>query len=157
MRAILESAVIGAIGCVGIWGSLKIPAAGVGDTWAGIMPLAASIALNGLAGLMALGALRQQATSAGAETEGGESATLEIIGLFLIALVYQQSLNWFGYILPTAVVAPIVLYMFGVRRWLGLALSVVLCPLVFHIIFFELLGAFPPFGMVFDLLDYFRG
>ncbi len=53
--------------------------------------------------------------------------------------------------------APVVLYIFGVRSRIGLAISVIVCPLIFHIIFFELLGVFPPYGEVFDLLDWFRG
>ncbi|WP_209000640.1 hypothetical protein, partial [Labrenzia sp. DG1229] len=76
---------------------------------------------------------------------------------FVIALLYQQSIRWFGYVLPTALAAPVVLFLFGIRSRVGLAVSVILCPLIFHILFFELLGVFPPYGEVFDLLDWIKG
>ncbi|MBO9452301.1 tripartite tricarboxylate transporter TctB family protein [Tropicibacter sp. R16_0] len=154
MRAYAEGLVLTAISLVALWGAWQVPGATPGDTWAGIVPFSASLALLVLSGLMILGA-SQQTASGKAKTD--HAATFEIIGLFLIALIYQQSFRWFGYLLPTAIVAPIVLYMFGVRNWIGLALSVVICPLVFHVIFFELLGVFPPFGEVFDLLDWIKG
>lgn len=154
MRAYAEGLVLTAISLVALWGAWQVPGATPGDTWAGIVPFSASLALLALSGLMILGASQQTAMG---EDKTDHTTTFEIIGLFLIALVYQQSFRWFGYLLPTAVVAPIVLYTFGVRSWIGLALSVVICPLVFHVIFFELLGVFPPFGEVFDLLDWIRG
>ncbi|SPJ27136.1 tripartite tricarboxylate transporter TctB family protein [Falsiruegeria mediterranea] len=154
MRAYAEGLVLTAISLVALWGAWRVPGATPGDTWAGIVPFSASLALLLLSGLMLLGASQQTASG---EDKTDHAATFEIISLFLIALIYQQSFRWFGYLLPTAIVAPIVLYMFGVRSWVGLALSVVICPLVFHVIFFELLGVFPPFGEVFDLLDWIKG
>ena len=154
MRAYAEGLVMAAISLVALWGAWQVPGATPGDTWAGIVPFSAGLALLLLSGLMILGASQQTASG---EAKTDHAATFEIIGLFLIALIYQQSFRWFGYLLPTAIVAPIVLYMFGVRSWIGLALSVVICPLVFHVIFFELLGVFPPFGEVFDLLDWIKG
>lgn len=154
MRSYAEGLVLTAISLVALWGAWQVPGATPGDTWAGIVPFSASLALLALSGLMILGASQQTAMG---EDKTDHTATFEIIGLFLIALVYQQSFRWFGYLLPTAVVAPIVLYTFGVRSWIGLALSVVICPLVFHVIFFELLGVFPPFGEVFELLDWIKG
>ncbi|WP_164661381.1 tripartite tricarboxylate transporter TctB family protein [Tropicibacter sp. Alg240-R139] len=154
MRAYAEGLVLIVISLVALWGAWQVPGATPGDTWAGIVPFSASLALLLLSGVMILGASQQTATG---EDKTDHAATFEFIGLFLIALIYQQSFRWFGYLLPTAIVAPIVLYMFGVRSWIGLALSVVICPLVFHVIFFELLGVFPPFGEVFDLLDWIKG
>lgn len=154
MRAYAEGLVMAAISLVALWGAWQVPGATPGDTWAGIVPFSAGLALLLLSGLIILGASQQTATG---EDKTDHAATFEIIGLFLIALIYQQSFRWFGYLLPTAIIAPIVLYMFGVRSWIGLALSVVICPLVFHVIFFELLGVFPPFGEVFDLLDWIKG
>ena len=75
----------------------------------------------------------------------------------MVAVLYQQSLRCFGYVLPTAIAAPLVLFMFGVRSRIGLSLSVVLCPLVFYLVFFVALGVFPPYGEVFDLMHAIRG
>lgn len=161
MRAYAEGLVLLALAVVALLGAWQVPAASPGDTWAGIVPFTAASALFILAALLVLGAVRSPANGSSDSTEpndsSGNRAVLEVLGLFLVALVYQQSFRWFGYILPTAIVAPIVLYMFGVRNWIGLAVSVVVCPLVFHTIFFELLGVFPPYGEVFDLLETIRG
>jgi putative tricarboxylic transport membrane protein len=100
---------------------------------------------------------RENASAEGDQAPQNNDGVLYISGLFAIALLYQQSIRWFGYVLPTALVAPIVLYIFGVRSWTGLAVSVVVCPLIYHIIFFELLGVFPPFGVVFELLTVIGG
>ncbi|WP_081894694.1 tripartite tricarboxylate transporter TctB family protein [Ruegeria halocynthiae] len=155
MRAYAEGLVLAAISLVAIWGAWQVPAASPGDTWAGIVPFAASVALLGLSILLLVGASRQPAGPA--PTSSDSAVTLQIVGLFIIALIYQQSFRWFGYLLPTAIVAPIVLYIFGVRSWIGLAVSMVICPLVFHVIFFVLLGVFPPYGEVFDLLSWIQG
>ena len=155
MRAYAEGLVLAAISLGAIWGAWQVPAASPGDTWAGIVPFAASVALLGLSILLLAAASRQSAGVA--QTTSDNGATLQIVGLFVIALIYQQSFRWFGYLVPTAIVAPVVLYIFGVRSWIGLAISVVVCPLVFHIIFFVLLGVFPPYGEVFDLLSWIQG
>ena len=151
-----EGIVLAILALLAIWGAWQVPGASPGDTWAGIVPFSASLALLVLSGLMIASAARTQATG---PTDDGpsDSGTLDILALFAVALIYQQSFRWFGYILPTAIVAPVVMSLFGVRNWVGLAASVVVCPLVFHILFFVLLGVFPPYGEVFDLLDWLRG
>ncbi|WP_170546006.1 tripartite tricarboxylate transporter TctB family protein [Ruegeria arenilitoris] len=155
MRAYTEGLVLALISLFALWGAWQVPAPSPGDTWAGIVPFSAALALLALSGVMLLGATRQTAGDTGNDQDSG--ATLQIIGLFIIALVYQQSFRWFGYLLPTAIAAPVVLSIFGVRSRIGLALSVVLCPLIFHLIFFVLLGVFPPYGEVFDLLSWIQG
>lgn len=151
-----EGIVLAILALLAIWGAWQVPSSSPGDTWAGIVPFAASLVLLVLSGLMIATAARTTAT--GSQDDGpSESATLDILALFALALIYQQSFRWFGYVLPTAIVAPIVMYLFGVRNWVGLAASVVVCPLVFHILFFVLLGVFPPYGEVFDLADWLRG
>ena len=161
MRRILESSVLILLSAAALWGAWQVPSATPGETWAGIVPFGAALGLLAVSGLNLVGAGAGAATRQAAESSAPaaepSSATLQVIALFLLALIYQQSLQWFGYLLPTAFVAPVALYAFGVRNWIGLALAVVLCPLAFHIIFFELLGVFPPFGEVFDLLDAVRG
>lgn len=154
MRSYVEGLALTVLSVIALWGAWNVPGASPGDTWAGIVPFSAGLALLVLSGVMIVGASRQ--SSAG-KVSSDDGAMLHIVGLFLIALIYQHSFRWFGYLLPTALVAPVVLYLFGVRSWIGLAVSVVICPLVFHVIFFELLGVFPPYGEVFDLLDWMKG
>lgn len=143
---------------IAIWGAWQVPQAAPGETWAGLVPFGAAVALLGLSLLLVAGGLRSASHGTDVDVQKvPASGTREILTLFLIALIYQQSFRWFGYLLPTAAAAPVVLYLFGVRSRLGLAASAILCPLVFHIIFFELLGVFPPYGEVFDLLDVIQG
>ncbi|MGC3939930.1 tripartite tricarboxylate transporter TctB family protein [Roseobacter sp. EG26] len=156
MQNMAEGIGLAILALLAIWGAWQVPGASPGDTWAGIVPFAASLALLVLSGLMIATATRANATGPNDHSQS-ESGTLDILVLFAVALIYQQSFRWFGYVLPTAIVAPVVMYIFGVRSWVGLAASVVVCPLVFHILFFVLLGVFPPYGEVFDLLDWLRG
>ena len=158
MKDMIEGLALLLLSLVALWGAWQVPQAAPGETWAGLVPFGAALALLGLSLLLVAGGLRT--ASNGQEIDNQQSAatgTREILTLFLIALIYQQSFRWFGYLLPTAIAAPVVLYLFGVRNRAGLVASVILCPLVFHIIFFELLGVFPPYGEVFDLLDVIRG
>ena len=156
MRAYAEGMVLMILGLAAVGGVWNVPAANDNETWAGIVPFGAGLGLLVIAGFMLLGA-RQTASAEGDQAPQNTGSVLYILGLFAIALLYQQSIRWLGYVLPTAIAAPVVLYIFGVRSWIGLAVSVVVCPLIYHIIFFELLGVFPPFGEVFDLLDAIRG
>ena len=59
--------------------------------------------------------------------------------------------------IATAVAAPLALWIFGVRSVVGLSAAAALCPAVYHMVFFELLGVFPPLGRWFDLLDVIAG
>lgn len=156
IRNICEATVLALLSTLAIWGALQVPDASPGETWAGIVPFGAAIALGVIAAISLLSALRPADTTA-QPSSGSNQGARDVIILFIIAVLYQQSFNWFGYILPTAIVAPLALYMFGVRSPLGLSLSVVLCPLVFHVIFFMLLGVYPPYGEVFDLNEFIQG
>ncbi|MBN3564335.1 tripartite tricarboxylate transporter TctB family protein [Aliamphritea spongicola] len=154
IRNICEALVLALLSAVAVWGALQVPDASPGETWAGIVPFGAAVALGVIAAISLLDALRShRADTAGQSNQGAR----DVIILFIIAVLYQQSFSWFGYLLPTAIVAPVALYMFGVRSPLGLALSVILCPLAFHIIFFMLLGVYPPYGEVFDLNEFIQG
>lgn len=156
MRPLVEGAILAILALIAIWGAWQVPAAGPGDTWAGIVPFIAASALLALSGLVAFGGMRAIGDASGDPVSGDAGASAVLI-LFAVALLYQQSFRWFGYILPTAVVAPVVLYIFGVRSWIGLGVSVAICPLAFHVVFFEALGVFPPHGELFDLLDWIPG
>jgi len=156
MRVMSEGVVLFALGIFAVLGVWSVPAAADNETWAGIVPFGAGLGLLVVSSLMIIGTFRAPSNGE-SDTANDNNSTLDILALFAVALLYQQSIRWFGYLLPTAIAAPVVLYMFGVRSRIGLAISVVLCPLVYHIIFFVLLGVYPPFGEVFDLLDMIRG
>ena len=79
------------------------------------------------------------------------------MGVFGLSILYYQLIVWFGYILPTAFMSPVMLYIFGVRNTAGLVGSGILCPIIFYVIFFVVLGVYPPYGTVFDILSKIQG
>ena len=80
-----------------------------------------------------------------------------VICLFLLGAGYTFLIDKFGFLIATFVATPVVFGMFGLRRPLGLLIAAVAVPAALHVVFFELLGLFPPFGAWFDLLDVLRG
>lgn len=77
--------------------------------------------------------------------------------LLALAIGYVWLMSKVGYLFSTALAAPLALWIFGIRRPLGLLLAAVLCPALYHLVFFELLGVFPPLGEWIDLLDILQG
>ena len=155
IRSMSEAIALVWLSAVAIIGALQVPEAAEGETWAGIVPFGAGIGLAIIAAILLVSALAKDDKSESLDSSENKGAYSVCI-LFLIAVLYQQSFTWFGYLLPTAIAAPVVLYLFNVRSPLGLMLSVVICPLIFHTIFFVLLGVYPPFGEVFDLLSFIQ-
>ncbi len=80
-----------------------------------------------------------------------------ILVLFGLAIGYIFFIGKIGYLLSTGLVAPLIFLVFGVKNLIGLFVSAVLCPVAYHLIFFELLGVFPPYGKWFDLLNVIQG
>ncbi len=80
-----------------------------------------------------------------------------IAAMLVLSVVYVWSISAFGYLVSTALAAPLALIIFGVRNPIGLFAAAVLCPAIYHGIFFVALGVFPPLGEHFDLLDLLGG
>ncbi|WP_421702923.1 tripartite tricarboxylate transporter TctB family protein [Aliiroseovarius sp.] len=80
-----------------------------------------------------------------------------VLSLLALAIGYTWLVGKLGYLMSTGLVAPLAMWLFGIRHPLGLALAAVICPAAYHLIFFELMGVFPPFGEWFDLLDLIQG
>lgn len=113
-------------------------------------PLAGSLALLGLGIAELWGARRPTGL-----IDGGH---LPAIGaLLLLSIGYVWSISAVGYLISTAMAAPLALWLFGVRNPIGLAAAAFLCPAIYHIVFFVTLGVFPPLGRWFDLLDLIGG
>lgn len=81
----------------------------------------------------------------------------QIVGLLLLSLIYVWLIGRFGYLLSTGFTGAAVLMIFGVRNPVGLLAAAILCPAVYHFVFFEMLGVFPPYGEWFDPLDVIQG
>lgn len=80
-----------------------------------------------------------------------------IAALLVLSLVYVWLISVVGYLLSTALAAPLALFIFGVRTPVGLCAAAVLCPALYHTVFFVVLGVFPPLGRWVDLLDLIGG
>lgn len=160
MRNIADGLIVALIGLGAVWGAYQVPSAQDGETWAGLVPMVVAVGLTLGGVLMVIEKLKAGAVcrseTASATTLEDTSTFKTVIGVAILAFVYQYAMVAFGYLLPTALIAPVILYLFGVRSVVGLAVSMVVCPLVFHLIFFELLGVFPPYGSVFEPLDLIR-
>jgi len=80
-----------------------------------------------------------------------------IFNLLLLCGTYLWGIHYFGYVLATAIAAPLIFWLFGNRTPLTLLAASFVIPFVFHLLFFELLGVFPPYGQWFDFLDLLGG
>ena len=76
------------------------------------------------------------------------------LALLALAVLYALLLNRIGFLLATTLAAPAAFRLFGVRGPLRLLAAAILLPLALHLLFFRLLGVFPPLGSWFDLLDH---
>ncbi|WP_343035274.1 tripartite tricarboxylate transporter TctB family protein [Parasulfitobacter algicola] len=116
-----------------------------------IFPLAGSLSL------IALGLTELWNTKGKPTSSLSREHLPAIAALLLLSLAYVWVMAKFGYLISTGLAAPLALWIFGVRSKTGLAAAAVLCPAVYHMIFFKLLGVFPPLGRWFDLLDVLGG
>ncbi|ABD53644.1 tripartite tricarboxylate transporter TctB family protein [Jannaschia sp. CCS1] len=114
-------------------------------------PLAGSLAV------LALGIAELWGAKPSASTAFDRRHMPAIVALLLLSLAYVWSISAVGYLLSTALAAPLALFIFGVRHPIGLCAAALLCPALYHAIFFVALGVFPPLGRWFDLLDVIGG
>ena len=117
-----------------------------------VFPLAGGAAIAGLGVVQVVTGLRE-----GIAHEPLARDFLRMLLLTGVAVAYLFGVTWFGYLVATAICAPVVLALFGVRTPLALGLAAVLCPALYHLVFFAGLGVYPPYGEVFDLLDVIQG
>lgn len=85
--------------------------------------------------------------------DGSLAGDWRVAALLGLAVLYVLAIDRIGYLAATALISPCGFALFGVRRPLTLLAAALVVPLVLHVIFFRLLGVFPPFGRWFDLLD----
>lgn len=141
-----------AFGSVMLLQSFQIVAMPEGDVSARIFPILATSIIVVL-GFIEL--LRGWRTAS--ETLTLSNRMPAVLGLIVLSFVYIILLTQFGYLIATGLSAPLVMALFGCRSPLGLCVAALLCPVVFHLIFFMGLGVFPPYGNWFDLLYLLQG
>lgn len=156
----LVAVVLMALGLIMLLASFQINLDPDGGQGARIFPFLASTAL------LILGCLELK--TALSKTVEGESSVFSskrikqmllspILWMSVLAFAYLWGIGRFGYLLSTAFVAPIALWTFGVRNYIGLLVGALLCPLIYHVLFFVVLDVFPPTGEWFDLLTMITG
>ncbi|GAB5435273.1 tripartite tricarboxylate transporter TctB family protein [Falsiruegeria mediterranea] len=142
-------------GLAAIVASLDINTDPDGAWGARIFPLVGSVALVVLGVVECVNGLKfpPPAAERGAE----DNVTGRILALLILSFAYVWLIGKFGYLLSTGLAAIGALMIFGVRNPVGLLVAAIVCPAIYHLIFFVLLGVFPPYGEWFDPLDITQG
>lgn len=148
----IVAAVLTLVGTAALVASFQIDLDRNGGWGARIFPLSGAGSLAVLGALEFLKGLKE-----GRSTPLPSFDVRAIAGLLVLALAYTFMIGAVGYLASTAIVAPLALILFGIRDWRGLLAAAILCPAIYHLIFFEALGVFPPYGRWFDLLDVIQG
>lgn len=150
--------VLALIGVMGAILALKIEPSYDGTTGAQILPLVCSLSIVVIGILELVRRFRTSNTDTAKVSEGLPfGPARDTLALLVLVFGYIWLIGKVGYLLSTAVAAPLALWLFGIRKPTGLLLATILAPLSYHIIFFKLLGIFPPYGSWFDLLDLLEG
>ena len=159
-RVLNSNTVIGGVlavfGLAAVAASLSINPDPDGGWGARIFPLVGSVALVVLGVLECVKGLSSSAPISPPKEEGS-SPLPAIFSLVALSLAYVWLMGKFGYLISTGIAAVLVLMIFGVRNPLGLLVAAIVCPAIYHFIFFVMLGVFPPYGEWFDLLDVIEG
>ncbi|PHS04476.1 MAG: hypothetical protein COA78_16575 [Blastopirellula sp.] len=124
-----------------------------------LFPLIAAISLLVMGLLELFGSLRiSQHSEASAPEQEAEQidkgALTRILGLLVLAIIYIWLISKIGYLLSTGITTFFVMLLFGVRNPLVLLITVILCPIAYHAIFFWGLGVYPPYSEWFDLATF---
>ena len=155
-RVLNSGTVIGAVltclGVAAVVASLAINKDADGGWGARIFPLI------GAGALVILGVLEFRKGYLSPPQVSGEAAPMKrMLALLAVSLVYVWLIGKFGYLISTGGTAILTLMIFGVRNPVALGIAAILCPAIYHVIFFVMLGVFPPYGEWFDLLDVIQG
>ncbi|NIA69566.1 tripartite tricarboxylate transporter TctB family protein [Pelagibius litoralis] len=115
--------------------------------------------LVGSGALLLLGLLEaRKGLGAGAATTRQTTNSLpSVLALLLLSLAYVWVISKLGYLIGTGLAAPLALWLFSIRNPFGMVAAAIVCPAVYHAVFFIGLGVFPPLGEWFDLLDVIQG
>lgn len=152
MRSASEGLALLLIGGIAIWGASLVPPPPEGETWAGVLPMGAALLLTACGAGLTFAALSGAGGAAMAAKFSAQSAS--VLGLIAVAAGYYLAIVRFGYELPTAIAAPLALWLFGTRHPVSLIAAAILCPMAFHLIFFKGLGVFPPYGEIVNPMDW---
>jgi len=152
-QSTVTSIALALIGAGAMVASIDIPRDPDGDLGARVFPMMSSGALILLGTIGFLAGLKPVAIR---KEKAGNKLLAQIAAVLALSLFYVWIIGKLGYLISTALVAPLILMLFGIRNPIGLVIAAIVCPAVYHAIFFMGLGVFPPYGEWFDLLDLFQ-
>lgn len=158
----LNSTAIIGLGLTGLGLAAVVASFGInldhdGGWGARIFPLVGSSTLVVLGVLEMLKGQAMQPVPTNTQETSEANPLARIITLLILSFAYLWLIGKIGYLISTGLAAVAALMVFGIRNPLGLTLAAILCPLVYHLIFFVLLGVFPPYGEWFEPLDIIQG
>ena len=140
------------LGLVFAAASLAIDLGPQGGWGARVFPLIGSVALIAL-GVPELVQARGSAPRLPVDADAPRELAA-VAALLALSVAYVWAMARFGYLIPTALVAPAAMRLFGVRRPVWLLVAALAAPAAYDLIFFRALGVFPPLGDWFDLTDH---
>ena len=148
--AVVAALLIGTGWGAGSWGPRAVPLLAGG-----------TMVLAGLADAYrswgpAIGRSLHRSSPHGSSSDGASSdapGRWQVPLLLALAVGYVLLIDRTGYLLATALAAPLAFALFGMRSPVRLALVALAVPLALHVVFFRLLNVFPPLGSWFDLSD----
>lgn len=152
-QATVTSIVLLLIGAGAMLVTLDIPKDPDGGLGARVFPMMSSGALVILG---AIGFVTGLKTVTVNKKKTSGKLIVQIAAALALSLLYVWIISKLGYLISTALVAPSILMLFGIRNPVGLVIAAIVCPAVYHAIFFMGLGVYPPYGEWFDLLDLFQ-
>ncbi len=152
-QSTVTSIVLALVGAGAMMASIDIPRDPDGGLGARVFPMMSSGALILLGSIGFLAGLKPIATR---EEKTNYKLLAQIAVLLVLSLFYVWIISKLGYLISTALVAPLILMLFGYRKPVGLLIAAIVCPVCYHAVFFMGLGVYPPYGEWFDLLDVFQ-
>ena len=131
--------------------SLEIPRDPDGSLGARVFPIMSSVTLV-ILGIVGFLSTFKEPVNEEIEKSPDKSFT-KVTAVLVLSLFYVLIISKFGYLVATALISPLILLLFGIRNPVGLLVAAIVCPAVYHAIFFIGLNVYPPYGEWFDLLD----
>ena len=131
---------------IGGWGA---------DAWGPrTVPLLAALTLVAAGTAIAFPSAAAPPGAAEGKAPSHDPGGVRVAMLLGLAVLYVLAIDRVGYLVATTLAAPTAFALFGVRRPAVLVAAALLVPLALHLVFFRVLGVFPPLGRWFDLVDH---
>jgi len=117
-----------------------------------LQPISALLPATMLVGLIVLAAILivtdQRKANAGVEAEPMMTAPKRVLGAFALIVGYALATQFLGFYPSTAIAVPLVAYIFGYRKFLGLAAATIIVVGAIYLIFDVAMAQSFPSGLI---------